>query len=188
MPQRLRGSASKTPPLPPPPAEPWRAFLAASPLPPSPLPLHGAPGSDASLVPRRGATTAAAARQLRVQLLQEADARRRELLAEIQVLANDAAVKAKQHAALKAARKAAAKDGRRGTDRHTKEALAASRQANDALRRKQLELHRLNMQTLQRAFVEVPKVLEAEEQAARASSRQQRHGSVEGPAATAAAA
>eukprot|EP00850_Spirogloea_muscicola_P026336 SM006795S21017 [mRNA] locus=s6795:199:813:+ [translate_table: standard] len=120
---------------------------------------------------------AAAARQLRVQLLQEADARRRELLAEIQ-----------QHGALKAARKAAAKDGRRGTDRHTKGALAASRQANDALRRKQLELHRLNMQTLQRAFVEVPKVLEAEEQAARAASRQQRHGSAEGPAATAAAA
>eukprot|EP00850_Spirogloea_muscicola_P004500 SM000019S05044 [mRNA] locus=s19:651366:657628:- [translate_table: standard] len=131
---------------------------------------------------------AAAARQLRVQLLQEADARRRELLAEIQVLADDAAVKAKQHGALKAARKAAAKDGRRGTDRHTKGALAASRQANDALRRKQLELHRLNMQTLQRAFVEVPKVLEAEEQAARAASRQQRHGSAEGPAATAAAA
>eukprot|EP00850_Spirogloea_muscicola_P012212 SM000078S22071 [mRNA] locus=s78:233066:239286:- [translate_table: standard] len=176
--------------------EPRRALLAPSPLPPSALSLHCAPCSDASLVRGAGddragivlALQAAAARQLRVQLLQEADARRRELLAEIQVLADDAAVKTKQHAALKAARKAAAKDGRRGTDRHTKEALAASRQANDALRRKQLELHRLNMQTLQRAFVEVPKALEAEEQAARAASSQQRHGSAEGPAATSAAA
>eukprot|EP00850_Spirogloea_muscicola_P021932 SM000268S09748 [mRNA] locus=s268:149412:155595:- [translate_table: standard] len=228
MPQRLRGSASKTPPLPPPPAEPWRAFLAASPLPPSPLPLHGAPGSDASLVPRRGATTVPASswccRQRPPASSASSCCRRRTraaascwrrsrsspttLPSKPRWLSPPPAPPAacrspalpsarsplcggwqwQQHAALKAARKAAAKDGRRGTDRHTKEALAASRQANDALRRKQLELHRLNMQTLQRAFVEVPKVLEAEEQAARASSRQQRHGSVEGPAATAAAA